>query len=53
MCLIELIPTRCPHPPQVNWGVDLTEGKAQDPWKNALLSEETKEAMFRMHTQEE
>lgn len=37
---------------QVNWGVDLTEGKAQDPWKNALLSEEAKETMWRLHNQE-
>ncbi|PRW45589.1 histone-lysine N-methyltransferase SMYD3 [Chlorella sorokiniana] len=35
--------------PMVNWGVDLTEGKAVDPWKNALLSEEAKETMWRMH----
>lgn len=38
--------------PMVNWGVDLTEGKAQDPWKNALLSEEAKETMWRLHNQE-
>lgn len=38
--------------PQINWGVDLTEGKAADPWKNALLSEDAKEAMWAMHKQE-
>ncbi|KAI7835781.1 hypothetical protein COHA_010324 [Chlorella ohadii] len=37
---------------EVNWGVDLTEGKAQDPWKNALLSNDAKETMWRMHSQE-
>lgn len=44
--------TGLPPCAQVNWGVDLTEGKAQDPWKNALLSEEAKETMWRLHNQE-
>lgn len=29
--------------------MDLTEGKAVDPWKNAHLSEETKMKMYRLH----
>ena len=36
--------------PGVSWGVDLTGGKAEDPWKNALLSEETKEEMWELHS---
>lgn len=35
--------------PMVNWGVDMTEGKAHDPWKNAQLSSEAKDAMWEMH----
>lgn len=38
--------------PMVNWGVDLTEGKAIDPWKNALLSEDAKQTMWQMHSKE-
>lgn len=39
-------------PPQVNWGVDLTEGKATDPWKNAQLSSEAKDRMWELHSQQ-
>ncbi|EFN53015.1 hypothetical protein CHLNCDRAFT_137501 [Chlorella variabilis] len=38
--------------PMINWGVDLTEGRAADPWKNALLSEEAKELMYEMHAKQ-
>ena len=41
-----------PRCPQINWGVDLTEGRAADPWKNALLSEEAKELMYEMHAKQ-
>ncbi|KAL4427598.1 hypothetical protein ABPG75_001687 [Micractinium tetrahymenae] len=36
--------------PYVNWGVDLTEGQAADPWKNAQLSSETKDTMWELHS---
>ncbi|KAL4439396.1 hypothetical protein ABPG77_008725 [Micractinium sp. CCAP 211/92] len=38
--------------PYVNWGVDLTEGKATDPWKNAHLSSATKDTMWELHSKE-
>lgn len=38
--------------PQINWGVDLTEGRADDAWKNALLSEEAKEHMYELHKEQ-
>lgn len=38
--------------PYVNWGVDLTEGKATDPWKNAQLSSEAKDRMWELHSQQ-
>ncbi|KAL4855826.1 Pyrophosphate-energized vacuolar membrane proton pump [Chlorella vulgaris] len=38
--------------PMVTWGVDLTEGRAADPWKNALLSEEVKQRIYDMHDSE-
>ena len=50
--LLSTSPSICASLMQVNWGVDLTEGKAQDPWKNALLSNDAKETMWRMHSQE-
>lgn len=33
----------------MHWGVDFTEGQAQDPWRNALLSNDAKELMYEMH----
>lgn len=46
-------PTPGPLPrSQVNWGVDLTEGKATDPWKNAQLSSATKDTMWELHSKE-
>jgi len=33
----------------VHWGLDLTEGKAQEPWRNALLSNESKQLMYDLH----
>ena len=44
-----------PPPPllrQVNWAVDLTEGKAADPWRASHLSTETKEHMWQLHSKE-
>lgn len=38
--------------PQVNWGVDLTEGKAADPWKNAQLSSAAKDQMWLLHSKQ-
>ena len=62
-CLLACLPARPPHlahhtclsplpTPQLNWGVDLTEGRAGDPWKNALLSEEAKEVMWGLHSKQ-
>jgi hypothetical protein len=48
-------PCTCLSPlptPQLNWGVDLSEGRAGDPWKNALLSEEAKEVMWGLHSKQ-
>ncbi|GAB4821535.1 hypothetical protein N2152v2_008581 [Parachlorella kessleri] len=36
----------------VHWGLDLTEGKAQEPWRNALLSSESKQLMYDLHIQD-
>jgi hypothetical protein len=47
-CLLACLPACL----QVTWGVDLTEGRAADPWKNALLSEEVKQRIFDMHDSE-
>jgi len=33
----------------VHWAVDLTDGKAPDPWKNARLSDVAKTAMYQAH----
>ena len=33
----------------VHWAVDLTDGKAPDPWRNALLSDQAKTIMYTMH----
>ena len=62
-CLPARLPARPPHlahptclsplpTPQLNWGVDLSEGRAGDPWKNALLSEEAKEVMWGLHSKQ-
>ena len=34
----------------IHWGVDLTNGKAPDPWRNARISEDVKKAMYEAHT---
>ena len=36
----------------VHWGVDLTEGRAPDPWRNGLLSGEAKRAMAALHARD-
>ena len=36
----------------VHWGVDLTEGRAPDPWRNGLLSGEAKRAMADLHARD-
>lgn len=36
----------------VHWAVDLTDGKAPDPWVNARLSEEAKQAMWEAHRED-
>jgi hypothetical protein len=33
----------------VHWAVDLTDGKAPDPWRNARLSDVAKTAMYQAH----
>lgn len=33
----------------VHWAVDLTEGRAPDPWKNARLMPEVKTTMYELH----
>jgi hypothetical protein len=33
----------------VHWAVDLTDGKAPDPWKNARLSDAAKTAIYQAH----
>ena len=56
MCMPPLAVRHCPPPPpllrQVNWAVDLTEGKAADPWRASHLSTETKEHMWQLHSKE-
>lgn len=36
----------------VDWGVDLTEGRAVDPWRNAMLSREAKDKMWELHQED-
>ena len=36
----------------MTWGVDFTEGRAQDPWRNALLSNEAKTLLWEMHKED-
>lgn len=33
----------------VHWAVDLTDGKAPDPWRNGLLSDHAKNVMYDLH----
>jgi hypothetical protein len=36
----------------VQWGVDLSQGKAPNPWKSARLSEESKTTMWTLHKED-
>lgn len=36
----------------IHWACDLTEGRAQNPWRNGKLSDEAKTLMHSLHVQD-